>query len=260
MINVLIPVVDKPEQFLKSAREICDDINLQLVIGVTKTIANVYDFNIPNAIVKVYDDGSGREEIINALQPLLLGEAVFIARKPFTREEFYQFINKEAQIVICEDKKMNPVSSLFNNLWRKIVRAIFGVKFFHGDTSLVYFNAGLGNVLTNVSNLSYCTRVDRWKGVTQDTVKSSSPKAKVNCDKGTGLRLLLFAILSLMIGVVATALISVFVKVNVVIGLLVACLDIICLSTSALLMITYLFNLKIGKKDIKKAIEVAKKG
>lgn len=256
MINVLIPVVDNPEKFLNSAKSICSDLNVQIVIGVTESLANVYDFKVPNAIVKVYADGSDREEIINAMQAVLLGEAVFIARKPFTKDEFYRFTSQESQIVVCEQTQKNVIMKFLYGLWCKIVKAVFGVKFFQGDTSLVYFDKNLGNVLTNVSNLSYCTRVDRWRGISQAAIPTREPTSKIKYDKKMALRLLLFAILSIVVGVVVTTVVSIFTKVNIVIGLLLACLDAICLIITFLLLITYCFNMRIGKKNITKAIEM----
>ncbi len=250
MINVLVPVTENAEEFLKSVKAICNDINIQLIIGVQESIAKNYDFNIPNAIVKEYDDKVTREEMINDFQPLLLGEGVFVARKPFTMSEFENFTSQKEQIVVCKSNDKNKFVTFVKRVWRNIVKFIFGVKFFEGDSSLIYFNQDLGGVLTNVNNFSYSTRIDRWRATTKTAVDSSYPNVKPEQDKALNMKLIVFALLALVIGVVTTTLVCLFAKVTIVIGLLLACLDIICLSISMLLLIALTFNMQIGHKNI----------
>lgn len=255
MINVLVPVVENAEEFLKSVKGICNLTNVQIIIGVTHSIAGKNDFKVPNAIVKEYEDGVTREEMINALQPLLLGEAVFIARKPFTKEEFDNFTSQREQIVVCKDRPKNKFVSFFKRIWRKIVKAVFGVKFFEGDPSLIYFNEELGGVLTNINNFSYCTRIDRWRGTTKTAVETSYPNVKPQQDKALNLKLILSAVAALIIGAVTTTLVCIFAKVTIVIGMLLACLDLICLSIFTFLLIAYTFNMQVGHKNINKIKE-----
>lgn len=250
MINVLVPVTENAEEFLKSVNSICDDIAVQLIVGVTESLAKKYDCNIPNAIVREYEDKVSREEMLNDFQPLLLGEGVFIARKPFTKEEFKNFTSQREQIVVCKSKEKNKIVGLVKRIWRSIVKVIFGVKFFEGDPSLIYFNKELGGVLTNINNFSYSTRIDRWRGTTKTAVDSSYPNVKPQQDKVLNMKLLICAFVALAMGVVTTSLVCIFAKVTVVIGLLLACLDIICLSIFTLLLIAYTFNMQVGHKNI----------
>ncbi len=250
MINVLVPVTENAEEFWTSVKSICDDVNVQIIIGVKDGIARQYDFNIPNAIVKEYGDNVTREEMLNDFQSLLLGEGVFIARKPFTKDEFANFTSQKEQIVVCKSKDKNKFVSFVKRIWRNVVKFIFGVKFFEGDPSLIYFNEDLGGVLTNVNNFSYSTRIDRWRATTKTAVESSYPNVKPEQDKALNIKLIIFAILALVIGAVTTTLVCIFAKVTIVIGLLLACLDIICLSISVLLFIALTFNMQVGHKNI----------
>lgn len=251
MINVLVPVTEKPEKFLQAVSAVCQDVNVQLIIGVTQAISEKFDFNVPNAILIVYPNDTNREQMINSFQEKLLGEGVFIARKPFTKEEFYNFTNQDAQIVVCKQKPKNKLSALLYAFWCYIVKNVFGVKFFEGDTSLIYFEKSQGSVLANINNLSYSTRIDRWKAVKHTSVATSEPAVKPIVDKHQQTILLLSAIFAITFASVVTILVAFLTNISIITGLLLACLDTICVIIFALLLITIFFNRKIGKKDFK---------
>lgn len=256
MIDVLIPIVKDPDTFLRSMEELKERKDVRFIVGITSSVAKSANFDLPNMIIKIYRDGSKREEIINALQSSLQGDKTFIARKPFTKEEFEKFTSSKADIVICQKHKQNAFSQFFVRLWTLMIKYIFGVKFFAGDTSLIYFNSELGEVLTRVTDLSYSTRVDRWKGIKQEIIPSTSAPAKIDRDTKRNLLLLLYAFIALAVAVTVTTVVAIFTKVNVVTALFLVCLDCISLSVAFLLLMSFLFNQKIGKKRYLKALEV----
>ncbi len=253
MIKILMPVTSRPEEYLKCAQEVCP--LGELIIGVTRSIAEKYDFKVSGAVVKVYEDGSCDEEILNALQPLLDGSATLVARKPFTKDELNAFINNGNQIVVSKKKTRGKFAQFFVNLGKKIVKALFGVNLFNGSSSLIYFGDEAANVLASVNNFSYSTRIDRWKGYTKGAEPTSSQDNKISHDKKNLLGLLLGGIGSFIVGALVTTLCLLFAKVNIIGALLIACLDVICLCVGGLLIIAYIFNNKFGNKHYKTAIE-----
>lgn len=255
MIDVLIPIVDKASDYQKAIEAISDMEELNIILGVTNTLAKELNFDYPNVTVQIFKNGSKTEEIINAMQRFVESDNVFIARKPFTREEFMEFINADADIVTCELPKGNAFTRFFRRVWALIIKHIFGVKFFQGDTSLVYFNEGVGSLLDKVNNLSYATRIDRWRSIKQETVKTSYPRAMPATDMRTNIILIVCSVLSLLLGLAVTLIVAFLAKITPLVIVLLICLDIVCLSVSLFLIITYLFNRKIGKRDFMKAIE-----
>ena len=258
MIDVLIPIVDKPQDYLKAIESLRDEQNLNIIVGVTAAIAKEYSFDAPNVTVQIFKNGSKKEEVINALQRFIESDNIFVARKPFTREDLYEFINADADIVTCQLHKGNAVTRFFRNLWALIIKYIFGVKFFQGDTSLIYFNEGVGSLLDKVNNLSYATRIDRWRSIKQETIQTSYPRAFPETDFRTSLTLILCSVLSLAVGLTVTLLVALLAKVTALVIVLLICLDIVCVFISLFLVITYLFNRKIGKRDFMKAAEAVK--
>ena len=253
MVSILMPIVDNPRAFLESIRLV--SATNKVVVGVTKSLAKDF-LNLPYVSVNVFKDGSDREEILNALQAEIEeGSSVLIARKPFTKEEFDKFTRSGAQIAVCE-KKRNAFSNMLFKIWSFLIKHIFGVKLFEGDTSLIYFNEDLSSVLHMVKNLSYCTRVDRWKGTTQEMISTASPPIKVG-KNAKDLLFLLFAFLTLAIGVVVTAVVAVYTNVSVLIGLILACLDLLCLAVSLMLVFAFVFNVEVGRKNISSVEELS---
>lgn len=253
MINVLVPIVDKPNDYLKSVMALNGLENVQLIIGVTESIAQQYDFNLKNAVLKTYKNGTQKEQIINDLQSNIAGDGTLIARKPFTKEDFDAMTTTNANIVTCAGKKRNRFTAFFYNLWANLVKFIFGVKLFDGDPSLIYFDGELSQVLPQVANLSYVSRVDRWKGATQEVVKTKYPPANLNSDRNFNLILLVCSLLSLAVGALVTTLVAVFIKVNVLAVIALFLFDVLCVAIFVLLMISYLFNCKVGRKDVKRS-------
>lgn len=256
MINVIIPVIDNPKEYNRCIQSLATEVNIQVLVGVTEDLASQISCDYERLEVHIFPKGSRKEEIINALQSELLQGKVLICRKPFTFLEFQQFRDSEAEIAVCKTKTSNKVLDFLQKIWAKIIRLIFGVKFFDGDTSLICFHEDLYDVISNVNNFSYCSRVDRWKGISQEQIETRAPAAKQECDRKADAKLLIFAAMALLIGIITTVMLALFVHINIVIGLLLFCLDTICVSIVLLLLFTFLFNKKVGQKNFKTAVDI----
>ena len=66
MINVIVPLVEKPQEYLSMISENSKNRDCVIYVGVLNKFK---DLLFPkNVIVKYYKDNSGKEEIINSLQ------------------------------------------------------------------------------------------------------------------------------------------------------------------------------------------------
>ena len=111
-------------------------------------------------------------------------------------------------------------------------------------------------MVLNSSNLSYNSRVNRWKGVDQDTTVVEGDKVKADKDTKTNINSMIISLIALLIGVVVTTIVSIYATVNIIVGLLLFCLDVICLSVILIFAIMTIFNNIVGKKQYGYAVEV----
>ena len=68
--------------------------------------------------------------------------------------------------------------------------------------------------------------------------------------------LLFLALGAVILGALVTTLVAVFTNVTIIIGLLLACLDIICVVTAFFCLFSLYFNSKIGQKHFAYAREI----
>lgn len=260
MINVLIPIVEKPEKYIQILSQLSLRRDVMVFVGTTKSNALKYDFNMPNIEVKIFEDGSKKEEILNALQPYLMNGKTVICRRPFSIAEFNSLVSSDASIVFGKKKVKKKINEFFTNIMQMSTSSILGVKTFDGDYSILCFDEDMTQVLSQVENFSYATRVDRWKGVRKEAIDAENNekdiKIKYENNKKNILFLTLVAILAVVLGVVVTTCVAIFAKVTIIIGLLLACLDIICLVTAFFCLFSLYFNLRVGQKNFDRAKEI----
>lgn len=256
MINLVIPIIDKKEEYTKSIQEISSRADLNILVGVSEGL--VSELNLPNsAVVKVYKKGSKKEEIINSLKAYLTSGKVVIARRPFTKREFESIVSSDAQITYFESKRKNGFREFCKNIVSSMVKLLFGVDFFDGDISLIGFDEDLGEVLANVNSLSYATRVDRWRGVEHEKVEAENPAIEIEDNKKSNAKLISFSVLSTIIPVIVTVIVAVFAKVSFVIGMLLFCFVLLGVCSTLLMLCTLYFNNRVGKRYFDDAKEIS---
>lgn len=255
MINLVIPVIDKAEEYSKIINEVASKEDVRVIVGVS--LSNESKLNLPNSVVlKVFKDGSQKEEIINSLKDYLDLGRVVIARRPFTLKEFENIVKSDAQITYFQGKRQGSVKEFFKKLVSGFVKILFGVNFFDGDISLIGFDQDLGEVLCNVNSLSYATRVDRWRGVEQGKVDAEKEEVRIEQNKKGNANLIIFSILSTLIPVLTTILVSVFTKVGFIVGMLLFCFVLLGVCSSLFMLCTLYFNKKVGRRNFINALEV----
>lgn len=256
MLNVVVPIVNNSKRYVKLLTSLSNVNGVNVFVGyVTSQKNDLLSVEGNNFNFIEFKDGSHREEIINSLQKYLGEGAILILRKPITVNEFNSFANTKRDIVTCR-RTLTKVQSFFMGLWQKILKLCLGVKLYDGDTSAIYFGDDISSVVLNSSNLSYNSRVNRWKGVDQDTTVVEGDKVKADKDTKTNINSMIISLIALLIGVVVTTIVSIYATVNIIVGLLLFCLDVICLSVILIFAIMTIFNNIVGKKQYGYAVEV----
>lgn len=256
MLNVVVPIVNNSKRYVKLLTSLSNVNGVNVFVGyVTSQKNDLLSVEGNNFNFIEFKDGSHREEIINSLQKYLGEGAILILRKSITVNEFNSFANTKRDIVTCR-RTLTKIQSFFMGLWQKILKLCLGVKLYDGDTSAIYFGDDISSVVLNSSNLSYNSRVNRWKGVDQDTIVVEGDKVKADKDTKTNINSMIISFIALLIGVVVTTIVSIYATVNIIVGLLLFCLDVICLSVILIFAIMTIFNNIVGKKQYGYAVEV----
>lgn len=255
MINVIVPIENNAKHYRKILSDLSGNDEITVYVGVVQNqLQYIQDLESENINMIEYLDGAKREEIINALSKFIPAGELVIMRRPITSVELERFLNSKSDITVCKNK-ISGFKKVFVMLWQKLLKMCLGIKLYAGDTSVIDFKEDVSPVVLQSSNLSYSTRVDRWRGLTQGSVEVSGNPVKTSIDKKTNIKYLLFAILALVVGVAVTTLVSLFVKVSIVIGLLLFCLDVIMFAIFLLLIIVIMFNCIVGQKHFSMATE-----
>lgn len=257
MINILIPITQNAKGYKKIIADLSSNEEAEIFIGVISSQKNALQYpNRDNIHVIEYDNSAKREEIINSMQKYIQVGELFIIRKPITYNEFKDFLKNDRDIVVCKTN-LSPIKKFFFMIWQKILRLCLGVRLYDGDTSAIYFGEDLAAVLAQSNNLSYSSRVDRWRGVDQGAVIVEGEPVKTEVDKKENIKYLLFGLLALILGAAVTTVVAIFARVNVIIGLFLFCLDAICLAVFLLLLVVIIFNTVVGKKKFSSALELS---
>ena len=256
MINVIVPIVHNAKSYKKVLSSLVNVDNVNVLIGVVGSQMSVLQTLEGDNIYYVeFKDGSNREAIINSLQKYIGDGALLIMRKPILPNELSEFLNTDKDVVVCK-RNMSTVKNLFFQLWQKILRLCLGVRLYDGDTSVIYLGEDIATVISGTRNLSYSTRVDRWKGLVHGSVIVQGEPVKTDKDIKLNIKYALIALLAIIIGVVVTVVVSLYARVNIIVGLLLFCLDVICLATALILLVMIIFNNTVGKKNFGYAEEI----
>lgn len=255
MTNIILPVIDDFEGYAALVKELKIP-DAHILVGVTEAGAQAFKFRKAGMRVTIYKDGSAKEEIINALQSQLEDGKTLIMRKKLSKQEVAKFLDSKADITVCDKKPRNKFSEFFYNLWKKIIRLMFDLTFFDGDVSAVAFSENLSGVIQNISNLSYASRINRWKGVSEGAVQTSSKPAKKEYSRLKN-NVMLIGWTALFLAVVAsTAVYFLFEPATFLAGFLWTCAIVISSLCLILAVVIYIMNIKTGKRHFKKAEEV----
>ena len=165
MVNIIFPITEDDQKqktlfdYLKKKK------NIRLIVGVAEPLKKTYKLaESDSQIFKVYADSSKKEEIINSLIKFAKKDKTLIIRKAISAEEIDKFLASKTEITICKEKERNGLCEFFYNLGRKMMKFLFGFMPYGGKNNAIMFGQELSDVLRSANNISYSTRVNRWKG------------------------------------------------------------------------------------------------
>ncbi|MBO5394938.1 MAG: hypothetical protein J6A28_03435 [Clostridia bacterium] len=256
MLNILIPVTKGFEKYHKTLEVLADAYDIKVFLGLESQIyqsALAQYGNVSNFDLFEFDDGTDKEEMLNALQDYLTSGQILILRKPISEKEFEKIIKSDRDVVTAKVARSGFKSFMFR-LWQNITKLLLGVKMYAGDTSVIYFNSDISDVVLNSSNLSYSSRVNRWKGIRQSVVTCEAENDIKQIDRQMTAKNTIIASILVSIGAVVTTLVSIFVPMTVLIAMLLVALDGICVAVAFILVVMLIFTNMTGKKQQRKAI------
>lgn len=257
MVNVIIPITNNAKRYKKILSSLSRANNVVVLVGVVSNQINELNFlDSENIYIIEFQDGSKMEEIINGLQKYISVGSIMIMRKPISENEFNSFVNNNKDVVTCR-RNLSSFKAILFNFWQKILKTFLGVRLYEGDASVIYFAEDIASVILSSSNLSYNSRVDRWRGIEQGTVVVEGESVKTETDKKANIRNLIISLIAIAVAVSVTTVVSIFARVNLIVGLLLFCLDFIALAIVLILLVITIFNNMVGKKLFGYALEIS---
>ncbi len=258
MVNVIVPIENKKLKFDDILRKLANVEEVFIYVGVPEEFADEFKLktsDADNIRVVTFQNGSKREAIINALQRHIGSGSTMIMRKPITIDEFNRFILNSKDIVTCK-RNLSKAKKFMFKIWQRILKFFLGLKQYKGDPSVIYFNEDISAVVATSGNLSFSSRANRWRGIEQGTVKVAGENIKQEVDKKDMIKFSIVSVVALIVALGVTLSVSLCVKVTVIIGLLLICLDLICVAISLVTLVILLFNLSVGKRIVGEATPI----
>ncbi len=259
MVNLIFPVTSDTSENKKFFDETKKRTDINFLVGVTEDLKNKYKMSPSSkAKVFVYKKGSNKEEIINALKDYAKKGKIFIVRGAITQKELDKFIASKADITVCSKKKGNKFVEFWQNLGEKIIRTLFGFTPYNGNNRAICFSENPSDILREGYNISYATRVDRWKGFSYANIDTVEENIKPDYNKKKVAIMLSVWILAFLCGVAGTVVyfsfmpatfLNVFVDICIMFLLLVALLVASAIS---------LLKMNAGERYYEKAEEIKK--
>lgn len=257
MVNVVVPITNNAKRYKKILSSLSRANNVVVLVGVVSNQINELNFlDSENIYIIEFQDGSKMEEIINGLQKYISVGSIMIMRKPISENEFNSFVNNNKDVVTCR-RNLSSFKAILFNFWQKILKTFLGVRLYEGDASVIYFAEDIASVILSSSNLSYNSRVDRWRGIEQGTVVVEGESVKTETDKKANIRNLIISLIAIAVAVSVTTVVSIFARVNLIVGLLLFCLDFIALAIVLILLVITIFNNIVGKKQFGYALDIS---
>jgi len=227
-----------------------------VIVGALKSFEkDIKTSKKSNVLVKYFEDGSKKEEIINALKEDIEDGKVLVCRKVLTNEEVDNFLSSTADITICKENR-SKFHNFFFKIWQIFMNMLFGFQFFDGDVSAVCFNEKLFPVLKNIENLSYSSRVNKWKKVEVKAIETSSKPAKKEYDKVKA-NVILYSWIFLFLSTVASAFVYFyFVRGTFLTAFLYVCAIFIAQVMMLIAIAVFYMNVRCGQRVFEKAKQV----
>lgn len=184
MINLLVPVVEEPENFAKLVEVFLKkNKSAKVFVGIRKSLSEKFKAKkSKNIQVLIFDDKAKKEEIINSLHSCKLEQGkILIARRVLDDDECEKLTKSSADITTLKAKH-NKFVNFFKNLGKKIIQKIFALNFFE-DISAICYGKNMFELISVCSNLSMATRINKYVGVELSEIETNHKPVKSEYSK-----------------------------------------------------------------------------
>ena len=203
MINIILPIIDKFEEYEKMLEYLSKKRDIKVYIGADEKFK---DKNFDKKfVVKFFRSKSQKEEVINSLHSIEKKRGgTMVVRRPLSEREFEELISREEDIVTL-NKSQSSFTRGWKNFWRKVITRFFAFYYFE-DISTVYFKENMFELVTSLTNLSYISRINRFVGLSFGVVETTEKSVKKDFDRFTTavnfLSFFLFLVICVMCSVI----------------------------------------------------------
>ena len=189
------------------------------------------------------------------MQGYLTDGEILILRQPISIPDINKMISQKKDVVVCQ-KERKKIGKFFLVIWQKILKLLLGITLYDGNNANIYFGEELSPVLRETNNLSFATRIDRWKGIEKGKAEVVCDNEKYYVDKKSVLLNMSYILICILAATLVTTFVCVFTNVSVIIGLLLFCLDAICFAITVMMIITTILNFQVGSQKVPNIQEV----
>ena len=253
MISVIIPVTDKFSEYEKTVNDILKTKDVKVYLGVDEKYKDACKFDNKNVVIKFYKGKSKKEEIINSLHAIKKEKSgIMVIRRPLTEGEFEKMLKSSADIVTLR-KQRNKFAEWWFSTWLKIIKRMFSFVYFE-DISAIYFKENMFDLIESLTNLSYITRINRFVGLTEEDISTTTKATKKDYDRFSNVAQFISSILFFALCIVLSIILCTSVAVTVlsVLGGVAICLIgivVFMISTLNFARTIYIGTLRYGKAE-----------
>lgn len=217
MINVILPVVENPEQFEAFVKEHSGK-DVKFFVGIRRGLN--FSSNLKNVELHTFVEKATAEEIVNALHTCNMQQGrILIARRPLTKGEFENLTTSDKEIATLK-VKCNRFLTAFKNFAKNLVRRFFAFTFFD-DISAICFNEEMFASVRANGNLSLSSRINKYVGVEFDEIDAEEKPVKKQYNRVKNISAFVFWTLLLIASIVGGALICSLLPIRALIVIIV---------------------------------------
>lgn len=184
MINLLVPVVEDPENYATFVNDfLTKNKGAKIFVGIrTSLVQNFKAKKSKNIQVLAFDDKAKKEEIINSLHSCNLEKGkILIARRTLDADECEKLLSSAADITTLKAHH-NKFVSFFKKMATKIIQKIFALSFFE-DISAICYSENMFELVSVCANLSMATRINKYVGVDLSEIETKHKPVKSEYSK-----------------------------------------------------------------------------
>lgn len=254
MINILVPIVESPQEFLKFIQS-KKSKNYKFFVGIKENLAKDFKISSKNVEIHVYKNNSNKEQIINSLQSCNLVEGkIMILRRVPTDYEFDALENSNKDIVTLKARR-SRFSSAVKNFVAKIIKKIFAFNFFE-DISAICYGQNMYQLLCVCQNLSIASRINKYVGVEIDEIETQTKSVKKQYNRFANAFNFILMNLLLLASIAGVVCLFVFAKMTMLYGIL-AVMGLVFITIVYLIsLMNFLRTLAVGKIHFGRAEEI----